>query len=56
MFGKKKSKLSQKQIREFVWEEFRKKMTPMVIEEYKNPGTYPTRINVMRTGERLFLD
>ena len=56
MFGKNKSKLNQKQIKELAWEEFRKKMTPMIIEEYKNPGTYPTKINVMRTGEGTFLD
>ena len=30
-------------------------MTPKILEEYKNPGTYPTKINVQRTGEGFFV-
>lgn len=56
MFGRNKNKLNQKQIRALAWEEFRKEITPKVLEEFKNPGTYPTKINVMRTGEGIFLD
>lgn len=30
-------------------------MTPKILEEYKNPGTYPTKINVQRTGQGFFV-
>lgn len=55
MFGKKKSKLSDTEIRKLAWEEFKTVMTPKILEEYKNPGTYPTKINVQRTGEGFFV-
>lgn len=56
MFGRNKNKLNQKQIRALAWEEFKKEMTPKILEELRNPGTYATSINVMRTGEGIFLD
>ena len=37
------------------WEEFKKEMLPKILEEAKTPGTYPTKINVARTGEGHFV-
>lgn len=56
MFGNKKSKISEKELRSLAWEEFRQVMLPKVLEEYRNPGTYPTKINVARTGEGFFIE
>ena len=55
MFGSKKSKISEKELRNLAWEEFRKVMLPKILEEHRSPGTYPTRINVARTGEGFFI-
>ena len=55
MFGTKKKKISEKELRAIAWEEFKKEMLPKILEESKNPGTYPTKINVARTGEGHFV-
>lgn len=56
MFGNKKNKVNDKEIRAMAWEEFKKEMTPKVLEEAKSPGTYPTKINVARIGEGFFIE
>ena len=55
MFGTKKKKVSEKELRAIAWEEFKKEMLPKILEEAKTPGTYPTKINVARTGEGHFV-
>ena len=55
MFENKKNKISDKELKNLAWEEFKKVMTPKILEEYKNPGTYQTKINVARTGEGFFV-
>ena len=55
MFGTKKKKVSEKELRAIAWEEFKKEMLPKILEEAKTPGTYPTKINVARTGEFHFV-